>query len=253
MFSDNLKYLRKTQGLSQQNVADTLQIPRTTLGDYERGHTEPSIDMLQRISALFDVRIDALIKQDLSLNDLELIRNKDVRILAISVDQENHGNIEMVESTARAGYLQNFQNPEFIKDLPKIHFPAMPQGTYRGFEIEGDSMLPLEPGSVVISQYVERLQDLKEGNTYVVVTHDDGIVYKRIFSGQDSNSLTLTSDNDQYKPYQVHYNEIAEIWRYYAHLSFSDARVSIESLLDHKLQDIQQKVSDLHCHLMESS
>ena len=49
------------------------------------------------------------------------------------------------------------------------------------FEIRGDSMLPLE-SSGVISQYTEKLSDIKNDHTYVVIHKSDGIVYKRLGS-----------------------------------------------------------------------
>lgn len=243
MLADNIKYLRKKKQLSQQQLAEALDIPRTTLGDYERGHTEPNIETLVRLAKYFDVDIDALLTSKMSYQEYEIINTDEQKVLAITVDADNQQNIELVGAKARAGYLASYQDPEYIKDLPKLYFPMIKEGTYRAFEIEGDSMLPMMPGSVVVCSYVERLEDLKNNKTYIIATHLDGVVYKRILLNPDQKSLTAVSDNPIYPPYKISYRDIAEIWQYYAHLSFSDVKVSLDYVQEEKLSDIQEKVT----------
>ena len=246
----NLRYLRKKDRLSQGELADEFEIARTTMGDYERGKTEPNLDMLVKISNKFDVSIHELIINDLSHEELEIARNDGLRVLAISVDNENNENIELVDTKAEAGYLDSFNDPEYIRELPKISFPNIPQGTFRGFEIHGDSMLPMESGSIVICSYLENLNQIKDDRTYVVVSKENGLVYKRLRKHSDGQRLVLISDNDSYLPYELEYSDVSEIWQYYAHLSFSDAKSTFNYILEEKLADIQKKVSDLHHHII---
>ena len=142
-----------------------------------------------------------MVRKDLQKEDYEIIRNKHMRVLAITVDKDNNENIELVESKAQAGYLDNFNDPEFISELPKIYFPMIPEGTFRGFEIRGDSMLPMEPGNIVICSYVENISDIKDDKTYVVISMEGGIVYKRLKVMKNQNSLLMISDNTAYEPY----------------------------------------------------
>jgi len=244
--ANNLKYLRKKQGLSQGDLAEIFEIARTTLGDYERGKTEPNLEMLTKIAKQFDVNIHDLILKNLTLDELEITRNEELKVLAISIDADNNENIELVDTKAEAGYLDSFNDPEYIRELPKISFPNIPQGTFRGFEIQGDSMLPMESGSIVICSYVEKLSQIKNDRTYVLVTGDRGLVYKRLRVKNESKKLILISDNESYLPYEVDFSDVSEIWQYYAHLSFSDAKSTLNSILEEKLMDIQRKVTDLH-------
>ncbi|MBK9736192.1 MAG: helix-turn-helix domain-containing protein [Saprospiraceae bacterium] len=246
MLAQNIKYLRNRHKLSQQELSEKLGVPRSSLSDYERGHTQLGLDSLIRLADIFDVKIDDLLRSNLSHRDLEIIRNRDLRVLAISVDADNNSNIELVETKAEAGYLESFADPEYIRDLPKISFPNIPEGTYRGFEIHGDSMLPMEPGSVVICAYVESLKDIKAGRTYVIISKADGVVYKRVKNDPTTNQLMLISDNEAYLPYQIDYTDIAELWQYYAHLSFSDSKYTFNNMLEEKLQDIQRKLTEVH-------
>jgi len=252
MIGQNIKYLRNKNKLSQQELSEKLSVPRSSLSDYERGHTQVSIDILIRLSDIFDVKIDDLLKSNLSHQDLEIIRNKELRVLAISYDADNNSNIELVQTKAEAGYLESFADPEYIRDLPKIAFPNIPQGTYRGFEIHGDSMLPMESGSIVICAYVESLKDIKAGKTYVIISKADGVVYKRVKNDPNTNKLMLISDNETYLPYAINYTDIAEVWQYYAHLSFSDSKHTFNSMLEEKLQDIQRKLTEVHMVVVKS-
>jgi transcriptional regulator with XRE-family HTH domain len=250
VIGQNIKYLRNKFKLSQQELSEKLSVPRSSLSDYERGHTQVGIETLIKLADIFDVKIDDILRSNLSHRDLEIIRNKDLRVLAISVDVDNNSNIELVETKAEAGYLESFADPEYIRDLPKIAFPNIPQGTYRGFEIHGDSMLPMESGSIVICAYVENLKDIKPGKTYVIISKSEGVVYKRVKNDLKTNKLMLLSDNEAYLPYAINYADIAEVWQYYAHLSFTDSKYTFNSMLEDKLQDIQKKINDVHRHLI---
>lgn len=250
-FHSNLKFLRNKKGLSQQELSDQLQMGRSTLAEYERGKAEPSMGTLIRLAEIFQVSLDDLVRKNLEHHEYEIIRNKDLRVLAITVDRDNRSNIELVDTKAEAGYLESAQDPEYIRDLPKIWFPNIPEGTYRGFEIQGESMLPMEPGTIVICSFIEKLSYIKPGRTYVIVTRAEGLVYKRVQVNSAQKSLLLFSDNELFAPYAVPFTDIKEIWEYFAHLSFSDSRQLINNMIDEKLSDIQQKVQAIHAKVNE--
>ncbi len=102
------------------------------------------------IVKIFSVSLDAIVNHDLShLPEKDWkgkVAAKGREILAITVDANNRENVELVSQKASAGYLAGYQDPEFVKDLPKISLPVLPKNrTYRAFEIQGDSMLPVQP------------------------------------------------------------------------------------------------------------
>ncbi len=245
MLARNLHFLRRKKGLSQQELADQLEIPRTTWSGYELGKVEPNITMLQKISSFFDQPIDRLLGERIDFDDLEIAKDANVRVLAITMDMNENQNIELVDSKAVAGYLDNFQDPEYISDLPKMAIPNLPTGSYRAFEIKGDSMLPMPSGSLVISKYVEALRELKDDKTYIIITESAGIVYKRVKNHVEQQSITAISDNEIYPPYLIPYDEIREIWRYHAHIVFSDARQQNVDWLQETVLDMQKKISQM--------
>lgn len=251
--SINLKYLRNKRQISQQQLADQLGIARSSLAEYERGKTEPNLDTLIKISKAFNITLDALITQNIQHQDYEILKTQSLKVLAITVDQHNRENIELVDTKAEAGYLENAHDPEYIRELPKIFFPKLPEGTYRGFEIRGDSMWPMMPGTLVICRYVESIQEVKNNKTYVIVTQREGLVYKRVLPDYQKKILILQSDNPLYIPYEVKWEDIKEIWEYHAHLAFSDIKQALENSTEEKISDIQKKVSEIHRKIQDRS
>lgn len=214
IFSDNLRYLRVKNGLTQQNIADALLIPRDRYAKYE-GTTDPPLDCLQKISRYYHVSIDLLLSFDIRRVPYEdLLQLEDNRILLpIAVDHEGENRIEIIPEKAQAGYLSGYSDPEFIESLQHIALPFLRNGKYRAFPVKGDSMPPHKAGSFVVGEYVESIADVVDGKTYILVTKNNGIAYKRL-NKKEKNSLMAISDNTVYEPYEVKAGEILEIWRY---------------------------------------
>ena len=78
-----------------------------------------------------------------------------------------------------------------------------PNLTHRLFQIEGESMLPIPSGSYILSTYEEDWHRAGGMRPYIVVTRNDGVVFKRIENRLDSEhkDLWLISDNPDYPPY----------------------------------------------------
>jgi len=213
----NLRFLRSKEGLTQREFAERLNLKQATVGAYEEGRATPPLNVLSDLSRLFKVSVDNLISADLSTLPEKSWRapGKPRReVLAITLDVYNKENVELVTQKASAGYLSGFQDPEFVKDLPKISMPVLPRNrTYRAFEIRGDSMLPIQPGSIIFGEYVEEISAIKNGKLYILITRQDGIVFKRVFNfaGQE-NKLLLVSDNRVYEPYGIDIADILEVW-----------------------------------------
>ena len=218
----NIKFLRKKKGLTQQQFADEIGIKRSLVGAYEEERAEPKYDLLKKIALYFDISLDDFINDE--INEKWAPKPKgnpdNIRILSISVDKEDNENIEMVPVKASAGYLNGYADPEYVAKLPKFYLPMFKQGTYRAFEISGDSMLPLASGTTIIGEYVQNWTDVKAGQTYVVVSKSEGVVYKRIGNKfKDNKKLKLVSDNPVYEPYEIEGEDVIELWKAKAYIS----------------------------------
>ena len=60
-FGEKLQELRKSRGLTQQELAEALYVARTAISKWESGRGYPSIDSLKEISGFFSVSIDDLL------------------------------------------------------------------------------------------------------------------------------------------------------------------------------------------------
>lgn len=215
--SQNLRFIRAKEGLTQREFAERLGLKQATLGAYEEGRATPPLACLTDVSRVFKVSLDNLINADLSTVPEKAWRisgKPRKEVLAITVDIHNKENVELVTQKASAGYLSGFQDPEFLKELPKISMPVLPKNrTYRAFEIQGDSMLPVQPGSIIFAEYVEDVTTIKNGKLYILITRNDGIVFKRVFNfASEEKKLLLVSDNRLYEPYSVEASDVQEVW-----------------------------------------
>lgn len=61
-FAKNLKKLRQDNNLSQEDIAEKLNTSYKTVSHWETGYSEPSLTQLEKLSKIFDVTIDELIK-----------------------------------------------------------------------------------------------------------------------------------------------------------------------------------------------
>lgn len=236
----NLKFLRVQQGFTQKQLAEKLGLKQAAVGAYEEERSTPPVTCLVEISRIFGVSIDNLVNKDLSHLPQKEWKSKSAsrgkEVLAITVDQHNKENVELVTQKASAGYLSGFQDPEYVKDLPKISIPVLPKNrTYRAFEIQGDSMLPIQPGSLIFGEYVEDASAIKNGKLYVLVTRQEGIVFKRVFHFADQQGkFLLVSDNRLYEPYAVDADDVPEIWAAKGFFSsqFPEAQTEPASVID---------------------
>ena len=253
MLGKNLKYLRAKLNMTQDEIADKLGCKRSAYKEYEYERTPP-IDMLIKLSAIFEASLDELVKTDmeemakLSLNKKsEKSGLSNLKVLAITVDHDDREYIQFVPEKAKAGYLTGYANPSFIGTLPQFRLPNLPVGTYRAFEISGDSMPPVSPGSIVIGKYVENFNYVNNLSTYIMVTKEDGFSYKRIINKAKKGFLICLSDNAYYQPYTIKTDEILEMWSYYCHIDFRGQETPNKSVLNElmKMSDDVNNLEDI--------
>lgn len=209
--SENIKALRKSLGLTQDQFAHELGVKRSLIGAYEEGRAEPRLELLCKMAELGSMPIE----------DLAGFHARSGNARAMD-SASGRNNIELVPVKAAAGYLNGYADPDFVNELPRFSLPVLSHGTYRAFEISGDSMLPLESGTIVVGEFVSDVNSIRNGKTYVLVTRSEGVVYKRVFNYlAESGKLFLVSDNRQYAPYQIEAGDVVEIWSAKAYISLN--------------------------------
>ena len=248
---DNIKYLRKLKGLTQDDLAKETGITRAAIGSYEEGRAVPKLDSLQNIARYFNLSLDQIVDASLSKEGSPgsiHAGGENLRILSTVVDPGNKELVALVPARASAGYTAGYGDPAYIEKLSvfSLPFPELSQEkTYRVFQINGDSMEPLKSGTYIICEYTLDREEIKEGGAYIVVTRNDGIVFKRIYNIKNEK-ITLTSDNPAYQPYQVEKTEILEIWKALGYVSFEmsghNDTVTLNKLYE-LILDLQKNVS----------
>lgn len=223
VLSENMRYLRAQQKYPQQKIADALLITRGRYAKYEEGATEPPIEILIRISRYYRISIDLLVGIDLRKYPLEkMMKLPDNRVvLPITVDEKGENKIEIIPEKAQMGYLQGYSDPEYIEKLQTISLPFLRNGKFRAFPASGDSMPPFKNGTFIVGKYVENIQDLKYGKTYIFITRNEGVVYKRLVK-KTGRHITVSSDNPLYKPYDIKLADLVEMWEYACSISTAE-------------------------------
>jgi transcriptional regulator with XRE-family HTH domain len=206
----NLKYLRKLRGLTQEEFANKLGIKRSLIGAYEEERADPRLDVLEIIAEMYKLSLDELFLKDLSNESGSYLMKRRRQKMMMS---EERNVIHFVPVKAAAGYLAGYADAEFIDELNTFTLPMLAGGNYRAFEIIGDSMLPTPSGSIIVGEKTESLDDAKNNQAYIVVSRNEGIVYKRfVRNPKQKGKITLVSDNPSYQPYQINAEDIIELW-----------------------------------------
>jgi transcriptional regulator with XRE-family HTH domain len=257
--SSNLKLLRKRKGLTQDEAAEQMGISRTKVNAYENEHSEPTIDSLVMLGTFYGINVDTLIKVDLSqLSDKQMeelengydsfITGSRIRVLTSTVDNQDRENIEMVSAKAKAGYTAGYNDPDFISKLPTFQLPFLSKDRkYRTFQLDGDSMYPIKDKSYVIGEFVQNWIDIKDGQAYVILTSDDGIVFKVVFNNiKKDKTLLMHSLNPAFKDYEIKINQVREIWKFVSYFSneMPDVNGTRQELLD-AISALEIKIKEL--------
>lgn len=170
-----LRSLRKQQGLTQREVADMLGIHCTTYTKYETGASEPSFEMLRKLTEIFGVSSDYLLGRT-------------------SGPGEKVGKLTPVLGDVAAGI--PIEAITDILDYEEIDAALARTGEFFGLRIKGASMEPrMREGDVVI---VRQQETADTGDTVVVLVNGDSATVKKIKYGQDG--ITLLPTNPAYDP-----------------------------------------------------
>ncbi|WP_018629750.1 XRE family transcriptional regulator [Niabella aurantiaca] len=238
----NLKYLRKLRGLTQDEFAGKLNIKRSLLGAYEEGRAEPRLEVLETVCNIFKLTLDEILRKDLSEHtDNYLARRRALKL------SDTSARIPFVPVKAAAGYLNGYADHEFIDELNTFTLPMVSGGNYRAFEISGDSMLPTPSGSIIVGEKVEALEYVKNNTACIVVSKNDGIVYKRVQkNGKTKSKLMLLSDNPTFQPYSISSEDVVEMWEAQFIISKTNTMQSWNvGQLVNIVADLQQEVAGM--------
>ncbi|PWJ58270.1 phage repressor protein C with HTH and peptisase S24 domain [Dyadobacter jejuensis] len=234
------KQVREELGLTQSAFAEQLGLGATT-ADIERGRTRIPGQVVKELLKQFHI------------NPLWLFGESEQRLLhpaqirtspnVITVDTTGKENIVLVSAKAAAGYPHNIGDAQWFEKLPafSIPLPEYRNASFRGFQVEGDSMLPvLHSGEWIVCKALDTWDNLAKDRMYVVVT-DDSILVKKIQQEPGSPYLHLVSLNPEYVPIRIEIGGIRELWQVNSKITF-ELEADLQGI---SLQSLHQEMKEL--------
>jgi phage repressor protein C with HTH and peptisase S24 domain len=234
------KQVRDENNFTQAEFAHLLGINNST-ADIERGRTKLSGKVVAELLRQFGIN-PLWLFGDSNQKYLQVSKG-DVSPKVISLDSAENENIILVNQKAAAGYPHNVQDVEWYQQLPAfdIPLPEYRNATHRGFQIEGDSMMPnFKNGEWVLGKAISTIEEANNNRIYVIVLHDSVLV-KKLQKLPDPSRVLLISLNEEYLPIEVNVNDIQELWQVNSKLTFNLDAPSESTLL----KQLQQSMEDL--------
>ena len=258
--ANNLKFLRKKSGKTQDALSSAVNIGRTTIANYEAGISEPNLETLVTFSTFFGVSLDDLLSKN--MEDIVKSNEKDIMLRAVSpnvttgyssipriitVDNSGNDNIIYVPVKARAGYLSGYGDAEFMETLPTFRLPGLNNATYRMFEVDGPSMAPnVLHGDRIIGEWIDELDKIRDNRVYVIV-HEGGVAMKRLVNRlKERGKLYLKSDTiahrHEFPTVEIDPADVKEVW--YGRMKIS-SDFSEPAEVYHRLADLEMDVMEM--------
>ena len=232
--------IRRELGYTQAEFARILGISNTT-ADIERGRTKLSGKVVATLLKQFKINPLWLYGESTSMY-LDTSKTS-VIPKVVTVDSSDKENMVLVNAKAAAGYPQNIQDSSWYRQLPAfdLPLPEFRNATYRGFQVEGDSMLPnLRPDEWVLARALESVEHISPNKIYVVVLQD-AVLVKKIEKLPGNSNILLISLNDNYPPYEIEPQQIMELWEVSSKLTFGVDASTEKGLL----RQLQESMEDL--------
>ncbi|WP_281540320.1 XRE family transcriptional regulator [Maribacter aestuarii] len=239
--------IRRELGYTQADFAALLGVSNTT-ADIERGRTKLSGKVVSELLKQFKINPLWLFGE----SDQQYLETSNTSVIpkVVTVDSSDSDNMVLVNAKAAAGYPQNISDTSWYRQLPAfdLPIPEFRNATYRGFQIEGDSMLPnLHPGEWVLARAIEHIDHVSANKMYVVVLQDS-IMVKKIEKRPNSNNITLVSLNETYPPYDIKPFQVQEIWEVSSKITFNVDATTDSGLL-RQLQESMQELKNQLQHV----
>ncbi len=243
--AQRFKQLREELHHTQQSFAELLDIGATT-ADIERGKTKITGKIVMELMSQFNINPLWLFGKSFEKN-IDSSRG-DVSPKVITIDAAGEDSILLVNQKAAAGYPNNIHDVGWYQTLPafNIPLPEYRNASYRGFQVEGDSMLPnIKPNEWVLGRAVPSINEASDSKIFIVVLRDSVFVKKLQKVTNNPQNVRLISLNDQYLPIEVKVKDIQELWQVNSKLSFGIDEPSESNLL----RQLQQSMDDLKAQI----
>jgi len=152
-FSNNLKKVRSAKKISQQQLADNLNVTRANISSWENSLSFPSISVLHRLSKYLSISIDNLL--DVDLSDKQIVRSIPMKL--------NGSSNKLIFQQKSNEPQQSYSDVENHLNIPGITYSA------RTLEVLGDEMSPVFlSGDYVVGSEVEEVKEIRQQSLCIV-------------------------------------------------------------------------------------
>lgn len=221
-----MRRLRKALKLTQEEMADSLKLKRSTYARYEKDIVAPP-EVLQAWHKKYKTpyaEFSKPVPKEFSNNsntdnglkkpDMVFVRENDMLMMEVP----------LVNQYAYAGYLSGYGDQEFIDELPRIPWivDREHKGNYLSFEVRNDSMYDGSFNSYAEGDRVLGREILRhhwqnklhiEKWDFIIIHKRDGILLKKIAEHDTLNGrLRLHSLNPMYEDIWVNSDDLAQIF-----------------------------------------
>ncbi len=259
---ERIKHIITLLGLNNNSFSRLIGVTSTTIDsittgrvqpDGSRKKTKPGFDLLNNIIKECNINPEYLFGNSDAVFNTEKKNYALGMPKVITVNENGNENISYIGAQARAGYLEGYGDPEYIDNLPSFSMPTLVNGTFRCFQIRGNSMYTtLCDGDLLFGKYVDNFDDIIDSRIYVIVSKNDGVVVKRVLNRiKESGKLILKSDNKDgnYPMYSINAEDILEIW--YATMYASKQMPDPVNIYE-KLHTLEGKIFELEDYISKN-
>jgi len=211
------KLIKDSTVKSARKLSQSLDYLPQSLSEVVKGKRDVPIEVIQKLIARYNVN-----PLFLFMGEGEIFLDEDnqysFKTLTLVTDKDNDERIVHVPMPAQAGYAEELNNLEMMRDLPSYTLPDITYqtGTFRSFDVRGDSMEPsIEEHDILICSYLEPTlweSSIRDHHVYVVVTRGDVVVKRVVNNLRKHKHLEMHSDNESYNMYRMQGNDIQEVW-----------------------------------------
>lgn len=182
----NLKNLRKQKNITQQNLAEKLNLSRAAINNYENGRAQPNFETLKKMSLIFNCTIDDLINESKTP-----LKKRGVKINVLGV--------------IPAGL--PIEAEENVIDTEEISEEMARQGTFFALRVKGNSMEPeIREGDVVI---LKQTNEAYDKDICAVMVNGYDATLKQVFI--TNTGLILKPFNKEYGDMHFDKKQVAEL------------------------------------------
>lgn len=217
----NIKKIRSVKNLSQSKFADLFKLSRASIGSYEEERAEPKIEKLIEIANYFSIKLEDLLKKELSVNEISGFDKTSSSIYSESNNLLKNGTSKKVDFIKKSKYKLYLDGQKLHKNWTKTLElpPNIDEKTEIAIEQYDNSMYEKDNGismDDILFGYEIEFSQINNSYIYVIFTNNN--YYTRKVLLNKSDKLELIAINRNFEPISLNKSEISKVFRVSGHI-----------------------------------